>query len=315
MRTIGTRLPPDLPSGDFKAECDYCGVPWYRSQLTLDGAGNLRCPDEGDGLDQVTLELENAIAVQSRPRQRAPRDGVTPRQPLDTLGALGNDLLHRWEVPKAGSSDITIADSGEVQQLNDTEGSSHAAHTSYADDDACLYSSSGGANGQPYIYQSSPKTLSRGTIYDATLSKFKNNERLGIYCVCKPANGGNPAILYDASVPQTRWSAYATGGNYGQYMRPTSSILCTASHGAVDGEWHLFSCEARASGVVLKLDGTESSPGTSTKLPITTNGTLSAIIGTIHPDDQFGALYVIRNPDDTKDAIMRAYTLAKYGLE
>lgn len=40
--------------------CDYCGAHWRRSQLRVDGAGFLVCPDEGQGRDTVTLDLLNA---------------------------------------------------------------------------------------------------------------------------------------------------------------------------------------------------------------------------------------------------------------
>lgn len=49
-----------LPRGDVVAMCDYCGVNWYRSQLYRDASGFLVCPDEGPGLDAVTLDQENA---------------------------------------------------------------------------------------------------------------------------------------------------------------------------------------------------------------------------------------------------------------
>lgn len=59
MRSIGrfwTRKP-----GDHVETCDYCGMPWFRSQLRVDGAGLFVCPQEGRGRDAVTLtELNEA---------------------------------------------------------------------------------------------------------------------------------------------------------------------------------------------------------------------------------------------------------------
>lgn len=74
MPTIGRHRPQSSPRGDYPCLCDYCGVPHYRSELVKDGAGRLKCPDEGDGLDEVTLQgIEAAAAVnygQSQPRER-----------------------------------------------------------------------------------------------------------------------------------------------------------------------------------------------------------------------------------------------------
>lgn len=58
-RTIGTRLGRKIP-GDYVAQCAYCGANWRRSKLRRDGSGQLVCPDEGDGLDRVTLDEINA---------------------------------------------------------------------------------------------------------------------------------------------------------------------------------------------------------------------------------------------------------------
>ncbi len=60
MRTIDRRLGGTNTSGEWPAQCDYCGVAWPRKQLRTDGAGKLVCPDEGAGLDQVTLRREEA---------------------------------------------------------------------------------------------------------------------------------------------------------------------------------------------------------------------------------------------------------------
>jgi hypothetical protein len=46
--------------------CDWCGVPWRLSQMTLDAAGHLRCPDDQRGRDGVTLSLVNARAAEKR---------------------------------------------------------------------------------------------------------------------------------------------------------------------------------------------------------------------------------------------------------
>lgn len=74
MRTIGRRWPADKPFGEFVSVCDYCGVPWYRSQLRRDGAGLLACPDEGDGpsaTEQLEANAEKAMRWAGEQAERA----------------------------------------------------------------------------------------------------------------------------------------------------------------------------------------------------------------------------------------------------
>jgi hypothetical protein len=56
--------------GDYAEKCAYCGAKWFRSELKRDGSGKLYCPDEGDGLDTVTLgkiQQQNAQEAMHRP--------------------------------------------------------------------------------------------------------------------------------------------------------------------------------------------------------------------------------------------------------
>jgi hypothetical protein len=81
-RTIGRHW--DRPRGDRAARCDYCGAYWHRSELVEDGAGLLRCPDEGNGLDATTLMNENARGASEYMGPR-PSDGKgVPIPPHDT---------------------------------------------------------------------------------------------------------------------------------------------------------------------------------------------------------------------------------------
>lgn len=73
-RTIGKHWPKDAEFCDYTAKCDYCDVLWRRSQLTRDGAGFLYCPDEGDGLDRVTLDELNAAYAQEEERKGTEQD-------------------------------------------------------------------------------------------------------------------------------------------------------------------------------------------------------------------------------------------------
>lgn len=82
MKTIGNRIPTTVSRNDYPCRCDYCGVPWYRSQLRVDGAGKLYCPQEGDGLDAVTLnEIDAAERMEEIP-ELEPRDGTFAKLPL-----------------------------------------------------------------------------------------------------------------------------------------------------------------------------------------------------------------------------------------
>jgi hypothetical protein len=67
MKTIGRHFPQTGRRGDFECMCDYCGVYWYRSQLRLDAAGFLACPDDQKGRDVVTLARENASSASAMP--------------------------------------------------------------------------------------------------------------------------------------------------------------------------------------------------------------------------------------------------------
>lgn len=61
--TVGKKWPRSRPRGDTQALCDYCGVQWFRSQLSRDGVGLLVCPDEGGGRSTSELSQLNAAAA------------------------------------------------------------------------------------------------------------------------------------------------------------------------------------------------------------------------------------------------------------
>jgi hypothetical protein len=91
LRTIGKHRPGSSPIGDTQSLCAYCGVKWLRSRLRVDEAGNLVCPDEGQGRDMVELSRENSD--RARKRNRLPRQqklGGT-QKPTFSLPA-GDDL-------------------------------------------------------------------------------------------------------------------------------------------------------------------------------------------------------------------------------
>lgn len=57
------RLPSNHPRGDYRAQCAYCGMTWYRSDLFRDADGFLRCPDDADGESNIELLRGNAEAA------------------------------------------------------------------------------------------------------------------------------------------------------------------------------------------------------------------------------------------------------------
>jgi len=89
MRTIGRHRPRSSPKGDYVTFCGHCGTAYYRSQLYLDEAGILVCPDEGEGLDIVALEDANQSMM--RVWERSEHD--SPDDPPNTDTAPDMDAL------------------------------------------------------------------------------------------------------------------------------------------------------------------------------------------------------------------------------
>lgn len=61
MRTIGRRY--HGPQYNHTDLCDYCGIPWHRTDLFLDADGWLRCPNCKDGLAYIEMSEQAAAAV------------------------------------------------------------------------------------------------------------------------------------------------------------------------------------------------------------------------------------------------------------
>ncbi len=103
MRTIGRHWPTSAPSGDYQANCSYCGVMWRRSQLRKDASGNYACPREGSGLDKAALsELERVNGLSTAPIYRS--DGLyhTNGLPDPDDGSETDDL----SIQRTGRDDI-----------------------------------------------------------------------------------------------------------------------------------------------------------------------------------------------------------------
>lgn len=85
MRTIGRRRPANSPKGDFEAQCAYCGVAHYRSELRRDGTGNLMCPAD-DGIDAKTLDEMNA--AMNTPPETFPNDSKADAKSTDVAPSI-----------------------------------------------------------------------------------------------------------------------------------------------------------------------------------------------------------------------------------
>lgn len=71
MRTIGRQVPADKPHGDFVSRCDYCGAPFYRSQLRRDETGFLVCEYDDTGPDKMMQLRRNAELAEAWGEQQA----------------------------------------------------------------------------------------------------------------------------------------------------------------------------------------------------------------------------------------------------
>lgn len=74
MRTMPRQYPFPAPAGERRVDCAYCGLKWYRSQCIRDATGQLVCPDDQDGRDNVTLDRAN-VAAAAQATRRTPTGG------------------------------------------------------------------------------------------------------------------------------------------------------------------------------------------------------------------------------------------------
>jgi hypothetical protein len=107
MRTIPRNWHGRINGGT--ATCGICGVRWPRAKLRYDGEGQLVCPDEGRGLDGVTLERMNAL-YRERP---LPRPDSTPvehkvRAPDQVFGVLQSGWWRADEADVSGQDQVRL---------------------------------------------------------------------------------------------------------------------------------------------------------------------------------------------------------------
>jgi hypothetical protein len=72
MRTIGRHYVG--PRRNWAHACDYCGVTWLRSELTIDSEGLYSCPDDRDGRTAKEIDVLRAEAASepTSPQTKAP---------------------------------------------------------------------------------------------------------------------------------------------------------------------------------------------------------------------------------------------------
>jgi hypothetical protein len=195
--------------------------------------------------------------------------------------------------------------SGNVSQLNDRVGSSHAAQATAINQP--LHHASGGPGGCPYIeLQDVDRTLA------ATVSHGAAN-RVGMYAVL--ALGGS-----SRSVCQAANGAFITGEFYNgsshfeafaEFSGGTQVALVTTP--AFGSGWHLHALRPLSTGARYEIDGTLASPnltGTDTLKAINTQrfGEPGNAAGS------FAFCIYVDTPTDAKDAMVKAYVRRRFGL-
>lgn len=75
MLTYGKKRPWNSPVGDYKVLCAGCGAAYYRSRLSKERTGLLKCKYCLDVRDEITLGEIIAAAAAARPVAFPPRDG------------------------------------------------------------------------------------------------------------------------------------------------------------------------------------------------------------------------------------------------
>lgn len=86
MRTVGRRIKNGQRS---VALCDYCGARFDRRDLVRDASGLLRCPQEGDGRDAVTLNEANVAAAEAWADRKIPEPYDPGQYDKETAAAVG----------------------------------------------------------------------------------------------------------------------------------------------------------------------------------------------------------------------------------
>ncbi len=314
MRTIGRRWPVGI-GPDRQAICSYCGAQWRRSQLRRDASGNLACPDEGPGLDIVSLSEGNARLMRSQaPRDPGPNDGAYDRfvcppdpgfvdpnrapPPTPTLGPTGqlSVRVSLW----VRSDNVVIEDADRVRRLVDL---------------------SGGGNDLVALTDAERpiRTATDATLNGlSTLRSFAATKRMR-----NSMTGGSPlwGWVIRKMTFQTGGSLLDAGVRLRQSATPGSVQLLAGSSttaenaGAGFGVWARDMLEFNLTTMALAVKRVVTGPSPSGGQALTSGITLfSRFDGTEKTDLDFAELLLTDGPPTAEEiADIEAYGVARYG--
>jgi hypothetical protein len=224
------------------------------------------------------------------------------------------DLATYWEVPDASSPLITL-NGGNVAQLNDRIGTAHAVQDNPANRPA--YVATGGPNNAPYI---NIQDVARKLTADTTGSTGHGaGNRVGYYIVAKagPDNLTQIVHITDSGPSAGIHSLRRHVDKFFQQMTDNAGVGETLEMTvpALDQAWHLFACRPLATGWLSQIDGATTTPN------FTKSETLLSIqrmtIGRYAADSGQGsvaAVIGVVDPTAAKDALVKEYVSARYGL-
>jgi hypothetical protein len=108
LRTSGRRIRKDERA---RATCDFCGARFDLRDLTRDASGLLRCPQEGDGRDAVTLNEANVAAAEAWADRKMPEPYDPGQYDKETAVALGQrtgNILQEDGTPITGEDGVYL---------------------------------------------------------------------------------------------------------------------------------------------------------------------------------------------------------------
>lgn len=273
---VGKRRPRSSPRGDSSALCDVCGVLWYRSRLVRKSDGNLYCPDDVRGMENVTLAEGNARDAVRIIRERQVRDSgaqdssgfPTEEMPTGILqqganGARQFNELTGWWSPRdlrdqngVSTMDNIIHPSAKTRNQGTLQQIDIAARPAYDGDVTITFA------GAEYLKSSSYPVLTKGT----TAASF--------WCVAAADPSGAQQFLWhltDVGAFATYFiiSSPGSGLAHGVTLEVGSgNVSATWSNGVTpatvtvaaalsDSNLHLFELRVSATELKLLVDNVE----------------------------------------------------------
>lgn len=223
-----------------------------------------------------------------------------------SLAALGADLLHHWEVPAADSPLITLNGSN-VSQLNDRVGGIHAVQAVAGNQPA--YVANGGPNNQPYI---NLQDGTRGLV--ARILPIGAANRTGMYAVFAAGTQFHAIrITQDAVAGIEPYFVNLTAFHSRTEFTGGSQDVAVVTP-AWNTAWHLHAMRPLATGALSQIDGVTTNPthtGSDT-LKAMNQADIGSVAG--NANGNVAMLILVSDPTASKDAIVKAYVRARYGL-